>query len=106
MSPTSVSGQRERGDFESVLTEVHYPLVGTGCLLYAPDAPFGKERASQEPWLRECGGLGLMPAEQIWRDLRLLVNKAQIEASSADGSQGWGGGGLSHGRWGCKKAAS
>lgn len=55
--------------------------------------PHLEKRASQEPWLKECGGLRLMPAEQIWRDLRLLVNKAQIEAGSADGSQGWGQGG-------------
>ena len=54
-------------------------------LRYAPGAHLEK-RARQGPWLREPGGLGLQPREQTWKDLRLLANKAQIEARSSDRS--------------------
>lgn len=47
-----------------------------------------EKRASRELWLREHGGRGLKPGEQTWKDLRMLANKAQREASSSDRNRG------------------
>lgn len=61
-------------------------MPSLACLLL--QVPHLERRASQQPWLRERGGLGLQPRQQTWKDLRLSANKAQIEARSSDRSQG------------------